>query len=307
MTLTVDTRPVPGSHRKHGDRARYVHGPDENDQPGKGCRCDSCRDAIAIYERERKRRTTPAYVAAGPARAHVEWLGTQGVGLKQVAKVSGVAHGTLWKLMYGKDGRPSRRVRHSTAERLLAVTPSAGAGGSRVPAGPVWADVEKLLARGWAKSAIAKAVGQTGPGLQLGTEVVTRRNAQAVRALLDEPVPPRRSRWGVHPVPQPEPEPDPQPELDDTDRLTLQLAELLEQRIDENQWRRRAACITAPKWMFFPARGDAKTIRAAKAMCATCPVRAECLDANLMQKAGVWGGTTERERRQIRLRTEAAA
>jgi len=43
-------------------------------------------------------------------------------------------------------------------------------------------------------------------------------------------------------------------------------------------------------------------IAEAKAVCAYCPVRADCLGYALAtgQDAGVWGGTTEDERRQIR-------
>lgn len=41
----------------------------------------------------------------------------------------------------------------------------------------------------------------------------------------------------------------------------------------------------------------------AKAVCAGCPVRAECLEWAMTQEPGmpgVWGGTTKRERRAMR-------
>lgn len=45
---------------------------------------------------------------------------------------------------------------------------------------------------------------------------------------------------------------------------------------------------------------DRKVIKA-KAVCATCPVRAECLDDALgWESIGVFGGTTEDERRRMR-------
>jgi WhiB family redox-sensing transcriptional regulator len=49
-------------------------------------------------------------------------------------------------------------------------------------------------------------------------------------------------------------------------------------------------------------------MRDAKALCAVCPVSADCLtyalpEARLM---GVWGGTSERERRRIRKSRKAA-
>ena len=41
--------------REHG-LTRYKHGPDQHDQPGKGCRCTQCREASAAYERHRTRK-----------------------------------------------------------------------------------------------------------------------------------------------------------------------------------------------------------------------------------------------------------
>lgn len=50
--------------------------------------------------------------------------------------------------------------------------------------------------------------------------------------------------------------------------------------------------------LFYPERGE--EVATAKAVCATCPVRAECLAAGLYEKYGIWGGTSERERRKLR-------
>ena len=49
--------------------------------------------------------------------------------------------------------------------------------------------------------------------------------------------------------------------------------------------------------------GSARSqVREAKALCADCPVRLLCLENALQQgeRYGIWGGKTERERRQIR-------
>jgi WhiB family transcriptional regulator, redox-sensing transcriptional regulator len=66
----------------------------------------------------------------------------------------------------------------------------------------------------------------------------------------------------------------------------------------------RGACRSAEPELFFPlsAVGPAvPQVAAAKAICRGCPVRAECLDY-AMQTAqdGIWGGTTEEERRLAR-------
>lgn len=52
--------------------------------------------------------------------------------------------------------------------------------------------------------------------------------------------------------------------------------------------------------MFFPEKGE--SARAAKQVCRRCRVRAECLDYAIEHNElfGVWGGTSERDRRLIK-------
>jgi WhiB family redox-sensing transcriptional regulator len=49
-------------------------------------------------------------------------------------------------------------------------------------------------------------------------------------------------------------------------------------------------------------QGRFNRIQQAKAECAMCPVREDCLDwaIETNQDFGIWGGCTERERRKIR-------
>jgi WhiB family redox-sensing transcriptional regulator len=65
-------------------------------------------------------------------------------------------------------------------------------------------------------------------------------------------------------------------------------------------WRVQAACGGVDAALFFPETDDDPAFEA-KAVCAECPVRIACLDHAMGngEKAGVWGGTTERERRRI--------
>lgn len=73
-------------------------------------------------------------------------------------------------------------------------------------------------------------------------------------------------------------------------------------------WRKFAACRRAEPELFFPVsaagQSTAETERA-KAVCARCPVRRECLQFALAtrQAYGVWGGMSEQERRTVHLRT----
>jgi len=73
----------------------------------------------------------------------------------------------------------------------------------------------------------------------------------------------------------------------------------------DTTWRNAAACIDMDTELFFPAGISGAALdqaQQAKAICAGCPVRAQCLDWALTthQDAGIWGGLTEDERRQRR-------
>ena len=73
-------------------------------------------------------------------------------------------------------------------------------------------------------------------------------------------------------------------------------------------WTAQAACRGQPNTLFFPDREptehskDQRPYRRGLAVCATCPVIAECAEYGAGQKFGIWGGTTpamrEAERRR---------
>ena len=73
------------------------------------------------------------------------------------------------------------------------------------------------------------------------------------------------------------------------------------------EWRSLSACRGEDPEMFFP---SARTVTVfvqlarAKAICAQCPVTDECLRFALTtgQQYGVWGGTSEEERKSMRRR-----
>lgn len=66
-----------------------------------------------------------------------------------------------------------------------------------------------------------------------------------------------------------------------------------------------AACRQLPADWFHPDRGE--STGEARAVCAACPVRPDCLEWAITngEHFGVWGGTSERERRRIRRRLAA--
>jgi WhiB family redox-sensing transcriptional regulator len=65
-------------------------------------------------------------------------------------------------------------------------------------------------------------------------------------------------------------------------------------------WMDEAACRGVDAELFYPERGE--STRLAKAVCARCDVRLDCLGYALDngEKFGIWGGRSERERRRIR-------
>ena len=71
--------------------------------------------------------------------------------------------------------------------------------------------------------------------------------------------------------------------------------------IDE-PWRSEAACRSLPTAWWYVTRGDRAP--RAKAICAACPVKAECLEAAMAEDGsgafGVRGGMSARERNQLR-------
>jgi WhiB family redox-sensing transcriptional regulator len=79
-----------------------------------------------------------------------------------------------------------------------------------------------------------------------------------------------------------------------------------------SRWWDLAACRTADPELFFPVTESGPGVRQvaqAKAMCAACGVRLQCLDfaTTTRQAHGVWGGTTERERLPQRARRHGQA
>jgi WhiB family redox-sensing transcriptional regulator len=71
------------------------------------------------------------------------------------------------------------------------------------------------------------------------------------------------------------------------------------------KWRAKAACLDQNSELFFPLGSSGSAldqIERAKAVCAGCEVRADCLNWALEtnQDAGIWGGLSEDERRTLR-------
>lgn len=209
----VDRTPKPCHHKianhQHGQRATYVLD---------RCRCEPCSKANAEAETWRERQKAYGryhkYLPASPVREHVRALMDAGVGLKRISKVSGVAHGSLWKLVYGKrqaDGTqvPSIRVLRSTAEKLYAIDPTWT--DQPLPIAPGARDVARtptarlhvraLVALGWSMSRLGTELGFNTPRnfirIVTSDDVMTRTTVDKIEALyerLSMTLPPETNR-----------------------------------------------------------------------------------------------------------------
>ncbi|TKG61576.1 WhiB family transcriptional regulator [Prauserella endophytica] len=74
---------------------------------------------------------------------------------------------------------------------------------------------------------------------------------------------------------------------------------------DGEDWQERALCAQTDPEAFFPEKGG--STREAKRTCFGCPVKKECLEYALAhdERFGVWGGLSERERRNLKRRNRS--
>lgn len=87
--------------------------------------------------------------------------------------------------------------------------------------------------------------------------------------------------------------------------MALSVGMSLSEAIEDVSWRDDAACRDTDPDLFFPVgtTGPAiEQIEAAKEVCRACPATDECLQYALAtnQDSGVWGATSEDERRKLR-------
>ena len=76
-----------------------------------------------------------------------------------------------------------------------------------------------------------------------------------------------------------------------------------------NHWRQYARCLGADPELFYPPSESDDGSVEAKAICAICPVREECLEYALETRPGdgVWGGLTAVERHRLLRRRQKVA
>ena len=178
----------PRANHQHGTRTAYVID---------RCRCDDCTKAATAYEK--KRRIDHAFgrwdalTDAAPVREHITYLAREGVSYRQVAKYAGVAHTAILDIVVGSTrtgGRPRKRVRRETADRILGMRPSVDvmADGRTYPAAGLIRRVHALAALGYSMTWTCDQAGirmsdlhritrtgRTSPGTHLKVDAVYRQ------------------------------------------------------------------------------------------------------------------------------------
>lgn len=188
----VDHSPKPCHHKRvrhqHGTHVAYVQD---------RCRCTACSKANSDYERNRTRqhaygRFDQKWMPADEARTHIETLKAAGMGLRTIAKRSGVSESTLGKIIYGDPSRnmgPTKRIRHDTRDRILTVQPDLDnlADGARVGATGTRRRIEALVWVGWSINRQADLAGVDRQRLDqaLSGRPVRAETARAIAALYE--------------------------------------------------------------------------------------------------------------------------
>ena len=161
------------AQRPCGTRSKY----------NSGCRCDECRTANRLYERDRSRRALRGdvnpIIDAEPVRLHIHELRRRGIGTRTIAEYSDVGRSCITEIASGR----KTQVRKKTADAILAVDRTCVRDGSLVPAGKTWNLINWMLDEGFTKARIAKELGRERPALQIGRRRVTAKTAVSVRRL----------------------------------------------------------------------------------------------------------------------------
>lgn len=89
--------------------------------------------------------------------------------------------------------------------------------------------------------------------------------------------------------------------------ITRAIDGLLGAQFETDAWKLNGACVDQnPEW-WFVTPGDLRVLDAIR-ICKTCPIRERCLEYALTTDSawGIWGGTTEKQRKQIKENSDAA-
>lgn len=179
----------PVAKHVHGTRTAYVVDK---------CRCRPCTDASCKAEKTRARQTAygrydTGRVDAEPVREHMRYLMDNGVSVKRVAAITGLATSTVGSILWGRHERkhqPYPRVHKATAHKILAIKPTMDtmAPGRNIDATGTQRRLQALVTIGWSQARLSRHLGmqQRNFGTMMAAAQVTVKRALAVRALYEQ-------------------------------------------------------------------------------------------------------------------------
>lgn len=133
--------------------------------------CNACVDRHVVWA---------GLVPARRARAHLLILRKRGIGRRSVHEACDVGVTLLQEIILGRQ----KKIRADIERRILAVDTGAARDRTIIAARPAQKAIAELLARGWTRTAIAKALGYAGHALHLKGPRITAKNALRVERLL---------------------------------------------------------------------------------------------------------------------------
>lgn len=147
------------ANHQHGTRQAYVID---------RCRCRPCRDAVNAYRRQETKlkaygRHDTGRVPIAPVQEHIQFLQDNGISVKRLAKLSGVSLSTLGAIKWGRterSGQTYTRVHKTTADKILAVRPSAElmAAGRPIDATGTRRRLQALMCLGYSKQELGRRI-----------------------------------------------------------------------------------------------------------------------------------------------------
>lgn len=179
----------PVAKHVHGTRTAYVVDK---------CRCRPCTDAASADERARQRqqafgRYDSGRVDAEPVRAHMQYLMDNGISVKRIAALTGLALSTVGAIRWGRHERghaPYPRVKKTTADRILDLKPALEhmAPNSYIDSTGAIRRLQALVAIGWSQARLGRQLGvEPGNfGTLMAASQCTARRALAVRDLYEQ-------------------------------------------------------------------------------------------------------------------------
>lgn len=188
------------AHHVHGDYRMYVT---------HGCRCSTCKEANNTRARRRRRQTAygrSPYTSADRSREHVISLTSNGLGIKQIHKISGVPASSISRLLYGRTERGeglAKRILKTNEAKILAVQPSLDNMADAQPTDGTGTirRLQALMAVGWSAPILAERMGLNDAAFRklLASNrkvfVSTYRNARRIYDELWNQEPPQTNRF----------------------------------------------------------------------------------------------------------------